>query len=811
MVEGAPEALAEAALRRRIDPATFAGIGRGELNGLIGHERAKEAIELALALPMAGGHLFLMGNRGTGRRTTLERAFEQVAATRPPGTDLCYVSDFQDPRCPQALLLRPGLGRRLAADMERLVEDLADALKAAFQNEEHRTHRQVIEEEFKERQEEAVEAVEKEARGQDIALLRAPTGFLFAPIQGGKVIEPEAFQQLAEDQRKAIAAKIEELQKKLQAALAKAPSWMQETRAKLRALNDETAAMAVRHPIARLREAYAEEPTITAYIDAVEADVRGQIGVFLGYAEAHEQQPHSASFAELPPPFRRYRVNLLIDRDGDTQAPVCYEDQPIFERLLGRIEQRAEMGTLTTDFLMIRPGALHCANGGFLYLDAQKLLQRPLAYEGLKRALLARELRIESPLAAMGILATQTLEPEPVPLDVKVALLGDRQLYYLLSQLDPEFPELFKIVADFDDEIETADAGLLAFGRQVAGLAAEHGFRPLEPAAIAACLEDALRRAGDVERLSADVDSIVDLLREADHIAGQEGAETIGAAHVQAAIEARERRLARLRDRTLERIDEGTVSIATDGEAVGVINGLAVLQLGGFAFGRPSRITAAVRMGAGRVVDIEREAKLGGPLHAKGVLILQGYLAATFAPDFPLALSASLVFEQSYGGVDGDSASSTELYALLSALAEAPIRQGLAVTGSVNQMGEVQAIGGVNEKIEGFFDVCAARGLTGRQGVLIPATNTRHLMLAPRIVEAVAAGRFAIYPVKRIEAGIALLTGQEVGSRGADGKFPDGSLYGRIEARLRGFAEAQRRFGKAGDKEPHTENAENDT
>ncbi len=810
MTEGAPQALAVAALRRRVDPALFAGTGRGGLAGLIGHERAKEAIELALALPMAGGHLFLMGNRGTGRRRTLERALERVAADRPPGTDLCYVSDFRDPRCPRALQLRPGLGRRLAADMERLVEDLADALKAAFQNEEHRTRRQVIEEELKERQEEAVEAVEKEARSKDIALLRAPTGFLFAPIREGKVIEPDAFQELPEEERKAITQTIEELQKRLQAALAAAPSWMQETRAQLRALNDETAALAVGHLIARLREAYRDEPTITAYLDAVEADVRGHIGVFLGYAEAQEQQPHSASIEELPPPFRRYRVNLLIDREGAAHAPVCYEDQPVFERLLGRIEQRAEMGTLTTDFLMIRPGALHCANGGFLYLDAQKLLQRPLAYEGLKRALLARELRIESPLAAMGVLATQTLEPEPVPLDVNVALLGDRQLYYLLSQADPEFPDLFKIVADFDDEIETADAGLEAFGRQVEALAATHGFRPLEPAAIAACLEDALRRAGDIERLSADIDSIVDLLREADHIAGKEGAATIGAAHVQAAIEARERRLARLRDRTLERIDEGTVSIATDGEEVGVINGLAVLQLGGFAFGRPSRITAVVRMGAGRVVDIEREAKLGGPLHAKGMLILQGYLAATFAPDFPLALSASLVFEQSYGGVDGDSASSTELYALLSALAQAHIHQGLAVTGSVNQKGDVQAIGGVNEKIEGFFDVCAARGLTGRQGVLIPATNTRHLMLAPRVLEAVAAGRFAVYPVRRIEEGIALLTGVEVGSRGADGRFPEGSLYGRIESRLRAFAEAQRRFGKAGDRDAKPERSEDE-
>ena len=489
-------------------------------------------------------------------------------------------------------------------------------------------------------------------------------------------------------------------------------------------------------------------------------------------------------------------MNLLVDRDEDHEAPVVYEDEPTFERLLGRIEQRAEQGVLVTDFLMVRPGALHQANGGFLYLDVQKLLTRPLAYDGLKRALKAKQLRIESPLAAMGLLATQSLEPEPVALDVKVALLGDRWLFYLLSGLDPEFPELFKIVADFDDDIKTEGDSIGRFARQAARLAADAGLRPLAPGAVAVSLEDALRRAGDVERLSADVASLVDLLREADHLAAKAGAATIEAQHVKEAAAARERRLARIRDRAIEQIDQGTVRISTEGSVVGMINGLAVLQLGGFAFGRPSRITASVRMGAGRLVDIEREAKLGGPLHSKGVLILQGYLAQTFAQDFPLALAASLVFEQSYGGVDGDSASSAELYALVSAIADVPIRQDLAVTGSVNQAGEVQAIGGVNEKIEGFFDVCAKRGLTGSQGALIPAANIRHLMLADRVVEGVEAGRFAVYPIDHIEEGFALLTGMSVGQRGMDGHFPEGSLYARVETRLRAFAEAQRRFAK---------------
>lgn len=796
MAEEVPESLPLAKLRRRIDEDELGG-GEGIPDpGIIGHERAREAIDLALALPAEAGHLFVMGRRGVGRRRLLERALEAAAAERPVGGDLCYISDFQDPRCPKTLHLPKGLGRKLAHDMERLIEDVADALKAAFQNDDYRTRRQVFEDELKERQEEAVEQVEAAAKAQGIALMRAPTGFVFAPVANGKVLQPQDFQALPEEERERIGKLIEGLQKRLVEALGAVPRWMQETRARIRELNDETAALAVGHLVAALRETYREHDQIIAHLDALETDVRGHVGVFLGFAEAQEQAPHTATIEELPPPFRRYRVNVLVDRGDAVAAPVVFEDEPSFERLMGRIEQRAEMGTLVTDFLMIRPGSLHEANGGFFYVDAQKLLTRPLAYEGLKRTLKAGEIRIESPLAAMGFLATQTIEPTPVPLDVKVALLGDRQHYYLLHALDPEFPELFKVVADFDDEIKIADQGLAALAAHSRGIAETNDLRPFADGAIAACIEDAVRRAGDVERVSANVEGLTDLMREADHLAGKAGEDTVGASHVEAAVSARERRLARIRDRSIEQIDEGIVRIATDGEVVGAINGLAVLQLGGFAFGRPSRITASVRMGAGKLVDIEREAKTGGPLHSKGVLILQGYIAETFAADFPLALSASLVFEQSYGGVDGDSASSAELYALISAIAEVPLRQDLAVTGSVDQHGRVQAIGGVNQKVEGFFDICSKRGLTGRQGVLIPASNVRHLMLAPRVLEAAEAGRFAVYPIAHIEEGLALLTGREVKKRGDDGRLAPDSVFGRVEARLLGFAETQRRFAK---------------
>ncbi len=475
-------------------------------------------------------------------------------------------------------------------------------------------------------------------------------------------------------------------------------------------------------------------------------------------------------------------------------APVVYEDDPSFDRLIGRIEHRAEMGALVTDFLMIRAGALHRANGGYLVLDAQKLLTRPFAYDGLKRGLLAGLIRIEAPLQAAGVLTTATLEPEPVRLDVKIVLVGDRMIYYLLAQADPEFSRLFKIAADFDDRVERDGATIERYARLLGRLARQEKLRPLDREGVARMLEHAARQAGDAERLTTDLEDLVDLLREADFWAGETGRAVVGGAEVVKAVNSRTHRLDRVRELTQEQIVQGTIAIATKGEAVGQINGLSVLQMGGFAFGRPSRITARVRMGGGQVIDIEREVKLGGPLHSKGVLILQGFLAATFAPDMPLSLSASLVFEQSYGGVDGDSASSAELYCLLSAIGEVPIRQGLAVTGSVNQKGEVQAIGGVNEKIEGFFDLCQARGLEAGNGVLIPATNRRHLMLHDRVRRAVAAERFRVYAVSTIEEGIELLTGLPAGRRGADGTFPEGTVFRKVEDRLRALALERRAF-----------------
>jgi lon-related putative ATP-dependent protease len=537
---------------------------------------------------------------------------------------------------------------------------------------------------------------------------------------------------------------------------------------------------------------------VASYLDAAGADLVRNIALFLASGEEEQQLVKAPADTSRDPRFRRYMINVVVgDGPEGAGAPLVEELNPTHGNLIGRVEHIAQMGALLTDFLLIKAGALHRANGGYLLIDARKLLMSPFAYEALKRTLKSRCIVIEPPSELTGLGSTQTLDPEPIPLEVKVVLFGDRQIYYMLSQLDPDFDGLFKVQADFDDTIEWSDENNQAYSRVVASIAQRYELKPLEADAVARVIEEGARMADDRKKLSIQIGRISDLVREADYWAGKAGRKRTTRADVVRAVDEHIQRADRLRDRSQETITREIVLIDTQGEKVGQINALSVLQLGNFAFGKPSRITARVRMGQGRVTDIEREAKLGGPLHTKGVMILWGFLAGRFAQDIPLAMAATLVFEQSYGGVDGDSASSTELYALLSALAEVPIRQSFAVTGSVNQWGEVQAIGGVNEKIEGFFDACRERGLTGSQGVLIPKSNVQHLMLREDVVEAVKAGKFAIFAVSHVDEGIEILTGIKAGAKLPDNTFEPGTINHRVELRLREFAEAARKFGRS--------------
>jgi lon-related putative ATP-dependent protease len=497
-------------------------------------------------------------------------------------------------------------------------------------------------------------------------------------------------------------------------------------------------------------------------------------------------QPHVTSG---PLVFRRYQVNLFVDHSSSQGAPVVYEDHPTYQNLVGQVEYLSHLGALSTDSNLIRAGALHQANGGYLILDALKVIAQPYAWEALKRALRSGQLRIESLGQMLSLVSTASLEPQSIPLQVKVILLGERFLYYLLSRFDPEFDELFKVGADFEERMDRISDNDLLYARMIATLVRQEELLPLDAEAVARVIEHSSRMAGDSGKLLTHQRSLADLLRESDYWAHVASQSTVRVGDVQRAIDARIHRSDRVSKRLREEVLDGTILVDTSGERIGQVNGISVIDMGQFAFGHPSRITARVRMGKGEVIDIEREVELGGPIHSKGVLILSGFLNSRYVPDRPLSLSASLVFEQSYGPVEGDSASCAELFALLSAIAEVPVRQSLGVTGSVNQHGQVQAIGGVNEKVEGFFEVCNERGLTGEQGVIIPASNIRHLMLKREVVDAVQAGKFHVYAINTIDEGIEILIGMPAGERGPSGTFPAGSVNEKVEARLTDFSQ----------------------
>jgi lon-related putative ATP-dependent protease len=793
--------LEAAALYQRCDPMQLSfetTADLEDLTGVIGQARAVEAVRFGIGISHEGYNLFALGPEGTGKYAVVRRYLERQAADRPPPSDWCYVNNFVEAYKPRALRLPAGGGSRLRHDMERLVEELRTAIPATFESENYRRRRQDIEEEFRERQDRVLTELQRRAQERGLALIRTPMGLAFAPTRGGEVISPEEFQKLPPPEQERAQADVSALQEELQKSLGQMPQWDRERRAKVKELNQEVGMFAVGHLIEELRRTYLDLPAVLAYLTSVQQDVIDNLDEFLGITDTPPAAP-----AEVSPPrppvtasfFRRYRVNVVVDHSGATGAPVIYEDHPAVQNLVGRIEHMAQMGTLVTDFNLIKAGALYRANGGYLILDARKVLLQPFAWEELKRALRSREIRIEVLGQTLSLVSTVSLEPEPIPLNVKVILLGERMLYYTLYQADPDFGELFKVAADFEDQMDRTSDNHLLYARMIGTIARQEGIRPLDRAAVARVIEQSARLAGDADKLSTHVHSVADLLREADYWAGEAQHPVIDATDVQHAIDAQIRRLDRVRERIQEEIQRGTILIDTQGTAVGQVNGLSVLSMGQFAFGRPSRITARVRLGRGEVVDIEREVALGGPIHSKGVLILSAYLGARYAMDRPLSLTASLVFEQSYSGVEGDSASSAELYALLSALADLPIKQGLAVTGSVNQRGQVQAIGGVNEKIEGFFDTCRAQGLTGEQGVLIPASNVKHLMLRHDVVAAVAAGQFQVYAVETIDQGIELLTGVPAGEPDDTGEFPAGSVNQRVEARLIALAEKRLAFG----------------
>ena len=769
-----------------------------ESKEIVGQDRALSALNFGVGINHDGYNLFVSGSTGLGKHTIVNQLLKTKALDLPKPSDWCYVNNFETPHKPKILKLPAGFGCKLRDDMQQLVEDLLSAIPSAFETDEYNARVKEINDELKETKETAFIKLAEKAESNNIALMRTPSGYTLGPMKDGIILTPDEFEKTPEKKQKKIKEKINDLEKDVSSTIRKLPIWSREARKKIKVLNRDISQLTVEQFIDELRISYNDLPDVLSYIEDVKKGIiedgdafrnqdKDDAGV-LSFAIAGIKNPKQS--------FTRFHVNVLVDNSDTDGAPFVYEDNPTYNNLMGRIEHTAQFGTLVTDFTLIKSGALHRANGGFLVFDARRVLTSPFAWEGLKRALRSHDVRIESLEKMLSISSTISLEPEPMPIDIKVILTGDRWLYYLLKKFDPEFNQLFKVAADFSEDIDRDADNSFLYSQMIAELQREKKFKPFDQGAVALIIENSAREAQDAEKLSLHKGDLIDLLREADYWSGESGRQVVIREDVQCALDTRIRRLDQIRERVHEQVLRGTYLLETEGGKIAQVNSLSVIQLGDYTFGRPSRITATARLGSGKVIDIEREADLGGPIHSKGVLILSSYLANHYVPDQPLSLSASLVFEQSYGMVEGDSASVAELCALLSALSKLPIDQSFAVTGSVNQFGQVQAIGGVNEKIEGFFDICKARTLTGKQAVIIPASNVKHLMLRNDVVEAVKNHQFNVYAVETVDQVIELLTGKSAGEPNDKGIFPDDSINGMVQKQLIEMNRKRQEFSK---------------
>lgn len=765
-----------------------------DLTEIIGQARAMDAVRFGSSIRREGYNLFVMGPPGMGKHSLIQQFLESKASQEAEPVDWCYLNNFDQPHQPKVLRLPAGKGEALRMSMEGLVEYLRTAIPAQFESEEYRSKVNAIHQTFNERQEKVISDLGEEAEKQEIVLLRTPDGFALAPSRNHEVIPPEEYDKLPQAEKERILTAITGLQEQLEKVLNRLPQWRRERSEHIKQLNRDIMLSVVVHVVDELRAQYADLPEVLNFLDAVQRDM-------ILHVDDFRKPDESTNISGIPvvshQTFSSYQVNVLVSNQDSSGAPLVCEDNPTYSNLIGRVEHISQFGALVTNFTLIKAGALHRANGGYLLLDVRKILMQPFAWDALKRALQSREIRIESLGQMYSLISTVSLEPEPIPLEVKVVLFGDRLLYYLLQSYDPEFNELFKVAADFEEVIDRNVEVQQLYAQLIATLVRKESLLSYGCDAVARVIEYSSRLVSDSEKLSMHMRSIADLLREADYWAREAGHMIVSASDVQQAIQAQIHRQDRIRDRLYEAILRGTLMIDTSSAIVGQVNGLAVIELGSFAFAQPTRITATTRFGKGNFINIEREAELSGAIHSKGVLILSAFLASRYAKNRPLALSASLAFEQSYGKIDGDSASLAELCALLSNLANVPIHQTLAITGSVNQLGQAQAIGGVNEKIEGFFDICVARGLTGQQGVLIPASNIKHLMLRQDVVDAVAKGLFSIYAVENVDQAISLLTGITAGEIDEKGDYPEGTINYLVTERLVELARITQSFTQA--------------
>ncbi len=777
--------LPASALNHQVDSKLFPFQTTDELEhfeSVLGQVRAVEALEFGVAMPRSGYNAFVMGESGTGRFSYVRRYLSQVAKEKPTPSDWLYVNNFEESREPHVIELPAGKGGEFCRDISNLIDSILAAFPTVFETPSWQQKKNQIDRVFTKRYDKVLDKIEKLALEKGIALYRDSSNIAFTPMFEGKALDEAEFAQRPEVEREQFHADVAVLEEILNTELSSLPLWKRESSNELRKLNEETISLALEPNLTPLAAKYAEFPSVLTYLQAMQANLLKTVVEQLVDEDLSDSLRRKLMEEQYSP-------NVLVGHAKNGGAPVVFESHPTYENMFGRIEYASDQGTLYTSYRQIRSGALHTANGGYLILEAEKLLSEPFVWEALKRALHSRQLKMESPLIELTRVATVTLTPQDIPLQVKVIVIGSRELYYALQELDPDFQDMFRVLVDFEEDVAFSAQTVMDFAQLIHTRTSEEGMAPLAAAAVKRLTEHSMRLAEHQHRLSANLSELFQVVSEADFIRHKEQAEITQVEHVEQAIKAKQARTGRVSQQIMEDILAGIILIDTEGAAVGKCNGLTVLQAGDSSFGMPARISASVYPGANGIVDIEREVTLGQPIHSKGVMILTGYLGSKYAQQYPLAISASIALEQSYGYVDGDSASLGEVCALISALANAPLQQCFAVTGSINQFGEVQAVGGVNEKIEGFFKLCQKRGLTGEQAVIIPKANVNNLVLSAEVVSAVEQGTFSIYVVETVAQALALLSGEEVGTLDAQGSYAPDTINGRVVARLKAIAE----------------------
>ncbi len=762
-----------------------------KLDEIMGQDRAVKALDFGVEMQGEGYNIYVLGPIGAGKTTATLQALKQRAASLPVPDDWCYVNNFADDTKPIAIRLKAGKANEFKNDAGELIQQIRDQIHRAFEGEYYQQQRNEIRQKLDQARNNEMSRLQELAKEKGFTLQQSGQMFGIVPTEDGKPLTPEEYEQLSDERKKEIDQRGQELREEMRKTMQQLRQTEKEVREKLRQLDRSAADFAIGYLIDESKSKYRENKDVHNYLDAVRQDVVEHVQDFLSSGEEEEGPTlFGLHLGTKGPHLEKYAVNVMVDNSKLEGPPVLLETNPSYHNLIGRIEHRAQFGAMVTDFTLVKPGALHRANGGYLVLDVLDLLRHPFSWDALKRCLKSREIKIEELAYQLRLISTVTLEPQPMPLNVKVVLIGRPLYYYLLHALDEDYRRLFKIKADFDDRMDRTEDNIFKYAHYIASRCKEENLLHFDKSGLARILEYSSRMVEDQEKLAATFSIIADVVREAHYWAKKNGHSHVAAEHVEQALQERVYRANRIEERIRELVRKGIILVDVDGAVTGQVNGLSVSMLGDYAFGRPSRITARTFPGRGKVVDIARETEMGGSIHSKGVLILSGYLAGQYSNNKPLSLSASLCFEQVYEMIEGDSASVAELCALISGLGDAPIKQGIAVTGSVNQHGEVQPVGGVTYKVEGFFKVCEEKGLTGEQGVIVPDSNRRNLMLEKEVRDAVAAGKFHIYPVKTVDEALHILTGTPAGKPGRDGSFPEGTLGRAVVNKLGKFLES---------------------